>query len=161
MAQRPALTVSAAVEAFDIERRTLQRLLATGNLHGASKDSRGRWLIPVEALTAAGIRARQTWKSDATNGAPRRESDATRTKETASNQGETSATDNATRHDSDATEQRLYIAQLEAELRAERQLREATERHLEDLRTSLRMLEAGPVPAPAHEKPSRKRWWRT
>lgn len=156
MAQRPTLTVSAAVEAFDIERRTLQRLLATSQMHGASKDNRGRWIIPVETLHAAGFRARKTWQSVATNDATGRDTDATnnatQTQKTPLNQRKTSATD-------DATDLRLYIAQLEAEIRAERQLREATERNLEDLRTSLRMLDAGHVQPTTVEQPARK-WWR-
>lgn len=163
MAQRPTLTVSAAVDAFDVERRTLQRLLASGQLHGASKDKRGRWTIPIETLHAAGFSARQTWQFDATNSATERETDATRTRKNPSNQGKTSTTVVATERETDATDLRLHIAQLEAELRAERQLREAAERNAEDLRTAMRMIEGGKSDVPtarSAETPTRRRlWW--
>lgn len=160
MTDRPRLSVSAAVEAFDVERRTLQRMLSGGQLDGASKDERGRWLIPVEALHAAGFSARQTWLSDATSDATARDSVATRSPRTFANTGRDSATTDATRRDTDATELRQRVAQLEQQLEREQQradtetrLREAAERNADDLRSSLRMLEAGPSPA------SRRRWW--
>lgn len=155
---RPRLSVSAAVDAFEVERRTLQRMLAAGQLDGATKDERGRWLIPVEALHAAGFPARQTWLSDATNSATRRDTDATPNATTVENTGSDSATsvatNDATRRDTDATELRQRVAQLETQLEHERQLREAVERNADDLRTTLRMLEAGPS---APER--RRRWW--
>lgn len=154
---RPRLSVSAAVEAFEIERRTLQRLLSAGRLDGAIKDERGRWLIPVEALHAAGFGARKTWISDATNDATvsrqdatRRDNDATRAPETFEKTGHDSATRVAT---NDATELRQRVTQLEQQLETERRLREASERNADDLRMSLRMLEAGPTPARG------RRWW--
>jgi hypothetical protein len=150
---RPQLSVSAAIEAFDIERRTLQRLLATGQLSGATKDSRGRWLIPVETLHMAGFDARKTWISDATKSTTRRVSVATRTRQPLQNTGHDSATDVATARDTDATELRNRVTQLEAQLDHEQRLREAIERNAEDLRTSLRMLEAGTPPT------HRQRWW--
>lgn len=161
---RPRLSVSAAVEAFEIERRTLQRLLSAGRLDGAIKDERGRWLIPVEALHAAGFGARKTWIFDATNDATvsrqdatrrdndatRRDNDATRAPETFEKTGHDSATRVAT---NDATELRQRVTQLEQQLETERRLREASERNADDLRMSLRMLEAGPTPARG------RRWW--
>lgn len=151
---RPQLSVSAAVEAFDIERRTLQRLLATGQLIGASKDNRERWSIPVETLHMAGFAARKTWITDATKTATRRDTDATRTRQPLQKTGHDSTTDDATARDTDATHLRNRIIQLEAQLDHERRLREAIERNTEDLRTSLRLLEAGTPPTP-----NRSRWW--
>lgn len=60
MAERPRLTVSDTVSAFEIEQRTLQRLLSTRQFTGAHKDTRGRWIIPVDDLHAAGFTARHT-----------------------------------------------------------------------------------------------------
>lgn len=168
MTDRPRLSVSAAVEAFDVERRTLQRMLSGGQLDGASKDERGRWLIPVEALHAAGFSARQTWLSDATNSATVRDIDATRSATTVENTGRDSATtarDSATvalRQKARALEEKTTELellhqrqqQLEQQLASEKRLREAAERNAEDLRMSLRMLEAGPS-----VKPARRRWW--
>lgn len=162
MAERPTLTVTAAVEAFEVERRTLQRLLAADQLDGAHKDPRGRWKIPVEALHAAGFLARQTWIFDATKSATRRDSDATTMRQTAETQRETSTTKSATERDNDATDLRHRVAQLEAQLDVEKRFREAAERNAEDLRSAMRMIEAG-QPAPASsagaETPSRRRWW--
>jgi len=149
MAERPTLTVTAAVEAFTVERRTLQRMLAAAQLDGAHKDNRGRWMIPVEALHAAGFTARQTWISDATE----HDSDASPTRQSASNQRKSSATADTTAHDSDATDLRQRIARLEDQLSAEKHLREAAERNADDLRNAMRMIEAGTQSAP------RKRWW--
>jgi hypothetical protein len=151
---RPQLSVSAAVEAFDIERRTLQRLLATGQLTGASKDKRGRWSIPVETLHMAGFAARKTWMRDATKTTTRRDIVATNTRQPLQNTGEDGATDDATARDTDATELRNRITQLEAQLDYERRLKEAIERNTEDLRSSLRMLEAGTA-----ANPRSQRWW--
>lgn len=154
---RPQLSVSAAVDAFEIERRTLQRLLATGQLGGATKDHRGRWSIPIETLHAAGFTARNTWLRDATKSATRHDTVATKPQQPLQNTGRDSAsvvaTTDATRHDSDATALRTRVTQLEAQLDQEQRLREAIERNAEDLRSSLRMLEASTSP------PHRARWW--
>lgn len=147
MNERPRLSVSAAVEAFQVERRSLQRLLSAGQLDGAAKDERGRWMIPVEALHAAGFAARQTWVSDATNSATLSRHDATNLRQAIENTGRDSAT-------SDATDLRQRVAQLEQQLESEKLLREAAERNAADLRTSLRMLE----PGVSAERP-RRRWW--
>lgn len=150
MNQRMQLTVSAAVEAFEVERRTLQRFLGAGQLDGATKNERGHWLIPIEALHAAGFTARQTWLTVATKSATHRDTVTTDTRQTLEN----TVHDNAT---SDATELRSRVAQLEVQLDHERRLRESVERNAEDLRSSLRMLEAG---TSAGERPvHRRRWW--
>lgn len=152
--ERPRLSVSAAVEAFQVERRSLQRLLSAGRLDGAAKDERGRWMIPVEALHAAGFAPRQTWLSDATNSATVTRHDATSARQSLENTGRDSATNNATARDSDATDLRQRIAQLEQQLDTEKRLREAAERNADDLRMSLRMIE----PDASTERP-RRRWW--
>lgn len=169
MAKRPTLTVTAAVTAFEVERRTLQRMLAADQLPGSVKDGRGRWTIPVEALHVAGFTARKTWiadatehDNDATSDATRRDTNATPTRQTASNQRKASTTSDATERDNDATDLRQHVARLEAQLETEKQLREAAERNAEDLRTAMRMIEAGRPQSSAQESatpPSRRRWW--
>jgi len=156
MQDRPMLTVTAAVASFQVERRTLQRLLAAGQLAGTRKDSRGRWMIPVEALHAAGFAARTTWIPDATTSAPSRNNDATSMQSSLLNQGDRSATGNTTERDSNTTELRSHVARLQDELAAEKQLREAAERNTEDLRMAMRMLEAA---VPAKRELPRRRWW--
>lgn len=153
----PNLSVSQAVEAFDVERRTLQRLLALGKITGAQKDAAGRWAIPVESLHAAQINARQTWRSDATNSTTTTASvatDATNDPKNPENSEKNRAPRVATDAPGDAT-LRDKVFQLETQLDLERRLREAAERNAEDLRTSLRMLEAG-----SSSSSGRRRWWR-
>ncbi|MDU3173772.1 hypothetical protein [Eggerthella sp.] len=53
-AQRPAWTLSEAVERTSASRATLKRLLAADGLPNAYKDQRGRWRIPITDLIAAG-----------------------------------------------------------------------------------------------------------
>lgn len=160
MNQRMQLTVSAAVDAFEVERRTLQRLLGAGQLDGATKNERGHWLIPIEALHAAGFDARQTWLNDATKSATRRDSVATNTRQPLENTGHDNATAVATERDSVATEVAELRVMLEAarqEIKAKDLLLESVERNADDLRSSLRMLEAG---ASAGERPApSRRWW--
>lgn len=68
--QRPHLDVAAAVEAFDITKRTLQRRLAAGDIPGSIKTEHGRWSIPIDGLHAAGVTPRQTWRSNESASAP-------------------------------------------------------------------------------------------
>lgn len=53
-AQRPSWTLSEAVERTEASRSTLKRLIASNAFPGAYKDTRGRWLIPLNDLIAAG-----------------------------------------------------------------------------------------------------------
>ena len=53
---RPILGLSEAATATALHRRTITRMLADGRIIGAGKDDEGRWLIPVEALLAAGLK---------------------------------------------------------------------------------------------------------
>jgi len=154
MRDQPPLTVAAATAVFQVEKRTLQRLLATGQLNGAYKNPRGHWMIPVNALHATGFAARQTWISDATE----HDTDTTQAQKSLSNQSKTITTSNATEHDADATALRQHIARLHEQLDAEKRLREAAERNANDLRTAMRMIEAGQT-QPVYSKPSLRRWW--
>lgn len=54
MNQRPSWTLSQAVERTKASRTTLKRLIASNAFPGAYKDTRGRWLIPLNDLIAAG-----------------------------------------------------------------------------------------------------------
>lgn len=170
MSERPVLTVTAAVNAFEIERRTLQRMLSAEQLPGSFKDSRGRWKVPVEALQAAGFVARKTWFDGTTDDTTVRDSDATLTPEKPSLKSKTLGKIDATerdkeqqKQDKDATDLRQHIARLEAQLDAEKRLREAAERNAEDLRNAMRMLETS-QPRKIEEstvlEPVRRRWWK-
>lgn len=166
MLERPLLTVSAVVAAFEIERRTLQRMLADNQLPAATKDSRGRWLVPVESLHAAAISARKTWvsgndKRDSGTTSGEHEVDSGAKPHTG--KGFNGATDKATRRDSDATDLRRQVALLQTQLEAERRLREAAEQNSSDLRRAMLMIEAAqPLPPAtnASEVPVRRRWWK-
>lgn len=47
---RPRLTISQAVEQFEVSRSTVKRGLNSGRYPGAERDDSGAWLMPVEAL---------------------------------------------------------------------------------------------------------------
>lgn len=109
MGERPQLTVSDAIAVFEVERRTLQRLLSSGQLEGAHKDSRGRWVIPVETLHVAGFTTRQTWKLDATTNATSRDKVAMLSRQQASHQEKDDAEQDDTRRDSNVTDMRHRV----------------------------------------------------
>ena len=56
MSERPTFTVSSAAEATGKSRRTIGRMVSTGELVGAHKNDEGAWVIPLEALLGAGLR---------------------------------------------------------------------------------------------------------
>jgi hypothetical protein len=64
---RPVLSVTEAAHATGKSRRTVARLLDTGRLDGAERDSAGTWRIPVEALIAAGLTLHAPAPPDATS----------------------------------------------------------------------------------------------
>ena len=108
---------------------TLRRWLAAGTIAGAERDAAGAWAIPVAALVEAGA-----WPSTTPPAAPEVAGLAV----------------------SDALEDALAeVARLEAlvvtaEARTEKAEAVAAleSRNADDLRTALRMLEAGPRPTP-------------
>lgn len=158
MNSRPRLTVTQAVAAFNVTKRTLQRRLAAGELDGATKDDAGQWSIPIEALHALGIGARQA----TTNDAPPLRHSAPKNIQNVEKPGELSAPNSAPPTPDDATEitsLRAILHDTQQQLATEQRLREAAERNTEDLRTAMRMVEAG-LQSPASIAPNqRRRWW--
>lgn len=154
MTSRPLLTIAQIVDQFDVSRATVRRGIDNGRFPGATKDGQGRWTVPVEALVADGVKPRKTWLD-----AGAHEHAHTGAHELA--QGTQKVADPlqtlvATERAHDASR----IAQLEAELSAEKQLRAASERNADDLRTALRMIEASPARNnETAEQPRRRRWW--
>lgn len=130
------LTVSQAVDAFDIHPRRLQRLLAAGKIAGAHKDDTGRWHIPITGLHEARIPARKTWLEDSATAAA-------------------SVATNPATHDTTVATLRDRIRDLETQLDTERRLKQAAEQNATDLRNALRILEPMQLTAPP-----RKPWWR-
>ncbi|QIM18085.1 hypothetical protein G7066_04395 [Leucobacter coleopterorum] len=131
MTTRPRLTVTQAVAAFNVTKRTLQRGLAAGDLDGATKDNSRQWPIPVEALHALGFVARQ-----------------------ATPNGASPTPDGA----SEITSLRSILHDTQQQLETERRLREAAETNANDLRTAMRMLKATAA-TPAPLRTNRRRWW--
>ena len=113
---------------------TLRRWLAAGTIAGAERDAAGAWAIPVAALVEAGA-----WPST-TPPDPEAESAASDALQDALAQVD--ALTAIARASDDQAREALAAADVE------RRLREAAERNAEDLRTALRMLEAGPRPTP-------------
>ena len=106
---------------------TLRRWLAAGTIAGAERDAAGAWAIPVAALVEAGA-----WPST-TPPDPEAESAASDALQDALAQ----------------VEALTAIARAsEVQARHQIELRELAERNADDLRTALRMLEAGPRPTP-------------
>lgn len=52
---RPTFTVTAAARATGKSRRTIARMLDAGELADAHRDDAGAWVIPADALIAAGL----------------------------------------------------------------------------------------------------------
>lgn len=158
---RPLLSVAEAVAAFDVTKRTLQRRIAAGDLTGATKDVNGHWRIPIEALHAASFKARQSATDNATGDATLPPSGAqsyTRHPVEQTNASINSATSDAT----EAASLRAILRDTQQQLEAERYRREAAEQNANDLRTALRMLEAGTIrqePPLQHPAEQRPKWW--
>ena len=126
----PTVSLAEAARRSPRSVATLRRWLAAGTIAGADRDASGAWVIPVAALVEAGA-----WPS------------------TTPPEAEAEVAEPAV---SDALEDALaqvealtaIAAASEAQARHQIQLREAAERNADDLRTALRMLEAGPRPSP-------------
>ena len=135
MSDRPRWSASQAARECGVGRTTIQRALAAGKFPNAEQGEHG-WSIPVEDLIAAGF---QPGKPSPPDPGHARNSDRSVT-------GHPPAT---------APDTDRRVLELEAELTAERARREAAEqhartaellasereRHVEDLRRALRMLE--------------------
>lgn len=148
MTSRPLLTIAQVVEQFDVSRATVRRGIENGRFPGATKDAQGRWAVPVEALVAGGIKPRKTWLNE---GAHELAQGARKVAEPL----QTLVAAERAHSESERAQSASRIAQLEAELSAEKQLRAAAERNADDLRSAMRMLEAAPT-APAPRE--RRRW---
>jgi len=154
---RPLLTIAQVVEQFNLSRATVRRGIESGRFHNAHKDVQGRWLVPVESLIAEGIKPRKSWLKEVASEQAQvpHDEDKPLLNKVASelaqplNERANELAQNASR-----------IAQLETELRAEKQLRAAAERNADDLRSALRMIESRPPNESSitAEKP-RRRWW--
>ena len=111
---------------------TLRRWLAAGTIAGAERDAvTGAWVIPITALVEAGAWPSTTPTDPEAEPAP-------------------DAALEAALEDALAQVEALTAVARASEVQARHQieLRELAERNADDLRTALRMLEAGPRPTP-------------
>lgn len=127
---RPAWTLTEAVERTGASRSTIRRYREAGKFPNAYKDTAGAWRFPLEDLLAVGLSPSE----------PARE----RAQSKASEQGQSTPTEQSS---SASAEQ---VSKLEQALRNERTRADNAERlaasylaNVEDLRRALRMLEAG------------------
>lgn len=130
-----ALSLREAVKLYDVSRPTLSKALKEGRISG-SRDDDGNWHIEPAELNrlykgrgGKAVKVDKPFPAKITTLAPAK---------------------NETVSDVNAA---VRIAQLEAQLEAERQARELVERHLADLRALL--------PSPERRAPERqrRRWW--
>jgi hypothetical protein len=145
---RPELTISQAAKACDVGRSSIRRRLDAGAFPDAHRtDDAGPWVIPVDNLLAAGLHVNRP--ADGPEDDP-----------------EPSGDTGPDGRDLEISElrRRAEVAEARAAL---------LERNVEDLRTALRMLEAGPdrpadgshetsqLPDEGAGGPSRprRRWW--
>ena len=124
----PTVSLAEAARRSPRSVATLRRWLANGTIAGATRDDAGAWAIPVAALVEAGA-----WPSTTP---PDLE-------EVAEAGHQAAAEVDEHRAQVEALTARAVAAEAQADL--ERLLREAAERNADDLRTALRMLEAGPA----------------
>lgn len=161
MADRPLLTIAQAIEQFDLSRATLRRGIESGRFPHATKDEQGRWNVPIDDLVAAHVTPRKTWLIEHANEGVHLDQN-----EHAHNAlspahslqtlvaSELAHTEN--KHAHELAHRDTRIVQLEAELSAEKRLREAAEQNSADLRTAMRMIEStASIKAPD----PRRRWW--
>lgn len=155
MSSRPILTIAQIVEQFDVSRATVRRGIDSGRFTGASKDSAGRWIVPVEALIAEGVKPRKTWLNESAHELAQGAHPVSDPIQTIV------ATELDQGHSHELAHNASRIAQLEAELSAEKHLRAAAERNAEDLRIAMRMIESRPSESLMQnaETKTRKRWW--
>ncbi len=126
----PTVTLAEAARRSHLSAATLRRWLAGGKILGATRHTEGRWVIPVAALVQAGA------LNPTTSPDP----------------------------DSESLAEALAKALADRDraisnLDTERRLKEAAERNADDLRTALRMLDAGPT-TPSPPDPARPSWYR-
>ncbi|MEW1701039.1 helix-turn-helix domain-containing protein [Streptomyces sp. NPDC091278] len=144
---RPLLTQREAAEACGVSRSTIRRRREAGDLPGAVQDPERGWLIPVEALLAAGLRVNapappEDVDVDAPAGAP----------EPVPREAGDDVAGLRAELERQALLAQVAQARHEAELAAAeaRHLRDqlaARDGHIEDLRSALRSLAPPPVRA--------------
>jgi len=127
------VTLAQAARHSPLSLATIRRRLQAGKIEGAVRNADRSWSIPVATLVADGIWPSTTPADDDQDDAP----------------------------SAPAPDLTAEIERLTAELAAMRhraqlaeRLRDAAERNADDLRTAMRMLEAGPAP-----QRRRRRWW--
>jgi len=130
----PTVTLAEAARRSPLSVATLRRWLTDGKIPGAKRTNEGAWSIPIPGLVEAGA-----WPST-----------------TPPEADEPPQADTDTEALAEALAQRDHAR---AELDTERRLREAAERNADDLRTALRMLDAGP-PTTSTSTPERSPWYR-
>ncbi len=111
---------------------TLRRWLNAGTIAGAERDpANGAWLIPIASLVEAGAWPSTTPPDPEAEPAP------------------DAALEDALEDALEQLEAMTAVARAsEVQARHQIELRELAERNADDLRTALRMLEAGPRPTP-------------
>ena len=128
----PTVTLAEAARRSSLSVATLRLWLADGKIPGAKRTDEGARAIPIPGLVEAGA-----WSSTMPPEA-----------------------DELPPVDTDALADALARAdRLAVDLDTERRLREAAERNADDLRTALRMLDAGP-PTTSTSTPGRPSWYR-
>ena len=127
----PTVTLAEAARRSPLSVATLRRWLTDGKIPGAKRTNEGAWAIPIPGLVEAGA-----WPSTTPPEAdepPQADTDAL----------------------ADALAQRDHAR---AELDAERQRADLLAENVADLRTALRMLDAGP-PTTSTATPGRPPWY--
>jgi hypothetical protein len=131
----PTVSLGEAARTSHLSTSTLRRWLDADRLPGATRNAAGGWAIPVASLVESGA-----WSGTSPVEEPDQDDAAT---EVAAIVGYTRAEllDAVGRIDELAARTR----EAEKAADSERRLRESAERNADDLRTALRMLEAGPT----------------
>lgn len=171
---RPTLTIAQAVDQFEISRATLRRGIDSGRFPNAAKDSGGRWGIPLDDLIGAGVKGRKTWLNEgahqgAHQGGHPAHNDHPQGAHNPAGPLQKLVASELAHEDArelaqgarelahELAEERRRVALLEAQLEGEKQLRAAAERNADDLRSAMRMIEAGTTSPPVDQP--RRRWW--
>ena len=123
----PTVSLAEAAATSSLSLATIRRRLQNGKIPGAARNDDRSWSIPVASLVAEGI---WTGTTDPDSPQPL----------------ESPAPD-------DMAELKAKVTYLTTELRVSEAVREQLEERVEDLRTSMRILETGPQ--------RRRRWQRT
>lgn len=145
MTDRPAWTLARAAKECGVSRDTIKRRRIAGAFPNAYQGERGAWLIPITDLLAAGFQPTMSKPDE-----PQQlDVEAERA---AVNPG----------RDDRVTELEHQNELLRVQLESQTQLRAMADQVADDLRRSLRMLEAAPTPQPAPvepDPPPKRRWW--